>query len=64
LPFIWIDFATLLGKKKFLEYPYVRAAKDKLDLIEYPYDTFWMKPGLSCGFDTALTLDEVMVAKL
>jgi hypothetical protein len=43
-----------------MEYPYVRKAKDYLDLIAYPYGTQWVKPGLSCGFDTAKTLDEIM----
>ena len=44
-----------------MEYPYVRKAKDFLNEIEYPYDTHWVKTGLECGFDTAKTLDEVMV---
>jgi hypothetical protein len=28
--------------------------------VGYPYDAYWMKPGLDCGFDAAKTLDEVM----
>jgi hypothetical protein len=42
----------------------VRAAKDKLDKIEYPYDAYWTKTGLECGFDAAKTYDEVMVETL
>jgi hypothetical protein len=61
--FMWVEFATLLGREKFLEYPYVRAAKDKLDIVGYSYDLSWVKPGLDCGFDAAKTLDEVMVDK-
>jgi hypothetical protein len=64
LPFIWGEYATLLGREPFLEYPYVRAAKDELDRVGYSYDAYWMKPGLECGFDAAKTLDEVMVDQL
>jgi hypothetical protein len=59
--FFYGEWATLLGREPFMEYPYVRKAKDFLDVIEYAYDTNWVKPGLECGFDTAKTLDEVMV---
>ena len=59
--FFYGEWATLLGREPFMEYPYVRKAKDFLDIIEYPYFTNWVKPGLECGFDTAKTLDEVMV---
>ena len=30
-PFIWGEYATLLSREPFLEYPYVRAAKDTLN---------------------------------
>lgn len=53
-------YATLLSREPFVEYPYVRAAKDKLDTINYNYDN-WVKTGLECGFDAAKTLDEVMI---
>ena len=59
--FFFGEFATLLGREPFMEYPYVRKAKDFLDKINYPYDTKWIKSGLECGFDTAKTLDEMMV---
>ena len=55
-------YATLLSREPFIEYPYVRAAKDKLDEIGYDYGSMWVKTGLSCGFDAAKTLDEVMIA--
>lgn len=54
-------YATLLSREPFIEYPYVRAAKDKLDTINYDYGNLWVKTGLSCGFDAAKTLDEVMI---
>jgi len=62
--YFWIfygEWATLLGREPFMEYPHVRSAKDYLDEIGYPYDANWVKPGIECGFDTAKTLDEVMV---
>ena len=57
----WGEWATLLGREPFLEYPYVRKAKDTLNEIGYSYDAYWMKPGLECGFDSAKTLDEIMM---
>jgi hypothetical protein len=53
----------LLSREPFIEYPYVRAAKDKLDEIRYDYTQSWVKSGLKCGFDAAKTLDEVMIGK-
>lgn len=37
--FLTVEYATLLGREPFMEYPYVRAAKDYLDGINYPYGT-------------------------
>lgn len=62
--YFWVfygEWATLLSREPFVEYPYVRKAKDKLNYIHYPYDAYWVKPGLQCGFDAAKTLDEMMV---
>lgn len=61
MPGIWVEYATLLSREPYLEYPYVRAAKDFLNEVGYAYDAYWMKPGIECGFDAAKTLDEVMV---
>ena len=61
-PFGHVKYATLLSRTEFLEYPYVRAAKNFLQGIEYPFGTNWVKPGIDCGFDASLTLDEVMMA--
>jgi hypothetical protein len=55
--FFYIQWATLMSKEQFLEYPFVRKAKDFLDTIDYPYDTFWVPNGESCGFEAAPTLD-------
>lgn len=63
-PFIWGEYATLLSRETYLEYPYVRKSKDVLNEIGYEYDGYWMKPGLDCGFDAAKTLDELMVDNL
>ena len=59
--FFHVEWATLLSREPFLEYPYVRRAKGFLDEINYPYDTYWVKTGTTCGFDSAQTLDEVML---
>jgi hypothetical protein len=54
-------YATLLSREPYVEYPYVRKAKDKLETIDYDYASYWVKSGLFCGFDAAKTLDEVML---
>ena len=54
-------YATLLSREPFADYPYVRAAKDALDIINYDYGNNWVKTGIKCGFDAAKTLDEVMI---
>lgn len=57
-------YATLLSREKFVEYPYVRAAKDTLDNINYDYGNLWLNKGEMCGFEAAKTLDEVMISIL
>ena len=63
IPFFNHQYATLLSRHEFLEYPYVKASKDFLKAREFNYDN-WKKPGVDCGYDAALTLDEVMVEVL
>ena len=63
LPMFNFQYATLLSRHEFLEYPYVKASKDYLKAREFNYDN-WKKPGVDCGYDAALTLDEVMVRVL
>ena len=60
VPFFNNQYATLLSRHEFLEYPYVKKTKDFLKAREFNYDD-WKKPGVDCGYDAALTLDEVMV---
>jgi hypothetical protein len=61
IPFVHNTWSTLLSRSEFLEYPYVKKAKDLMKAIDYPYGTDWMKPGVDCGYDAALTLDEIMM---
>jgi len=63
IPFWNHQYATLLSRHEFLEYPYVKKTKDFLKAREFNYDN-WKKPGVDCGYDAALTLDEVMVRVL
>jgi hypothetical protein len=55
-------YATLLSRDKFLDFPYVRKAKNFLNDIDYNYGTLWTQNGEECGIDAAPTMDEVMLA--
>ena len=56
-------YVTLLSREKFVQFPYVKAAKDKMDEINYDYNTYWLNVGAECGYGTAMTLDEIMIAE-
>lgn len=60
--FFYGKYATLLSREKYVEFPYVKAAKDKLKEIDYNAGEKWVKTGIQCGFDAALTPDEVMLS--
>jgi hypothetical protein len=57
-----LRWASLLSRMDYLQYEYVKIAKDKMVSINYDYNFWWVKSGLRCGYDAAPTQDEIMVA--
>ena len=56
-----LRWSNLLSREPYLQYEYVRTAKEKVVAINYDWDFWWLKSGKRCGYIPAPTQDDVMI---
>ena len=56
------EYATLLSRTEWLDGRFTGKAKQALSDLDYDYNTNWMDPGSTCGFQAAPTYDELMIS--
>lgn len=56
-----LRWTNLLSREWYLQYEYVRTAKEKVTAINYDWDFWWLKSGKRCGYEPAPTQDDVMI---
>jgi hypothetical protein len=57
-------WSSLLSRQPFLPHQHVTQAKARMEDMNYDYNFWWVKSGITCGFDAAPTFDEIIIKVL